>query len=117
MVFKKRHNEKTPIKIKGVVHPLRDETSYGFYREKSILIKPGIIEQDITAVLKQGKWMGTHNFEVSFTYEGQLCTSTNCEYDKSYKKLQTPGRTYDVDFFVDVTPEEIEWMDKNRKYN
>lgn len=115
MVFKKRYRDNTPTKIKGVVHPLRDETSYGLNREKSVLIKPGIIEQEITVLLKPGKW-GNYRSEITFTYEGMLCYSMNGEYDKSYKKLKTTGRTYDVDFFVDVTPEEIEWMDKHREY-
>jgi len=116
MVFKKRHNEKTPVKVKGVVHPLRDESASEWYKESSVLIKPGIIEQEINVVIKTGRWPGTYKTVIAFTYEGMECTSSNSEYDKSYKKLKTPGRSYDVDFFVDITPEEIEWMDKHRTY-
>jgi hypothetical protein len=115
MVIKKRLNNNIPINIKGVVHPLKDDTAYGWNRENAVKIKPGIIEQKIIAETKPARW-GNFNVEVYFMYENQKCYSKNGEYDKSYKKLHTTGRTYNVDFFIDVTEEEIEWMDKNRNY-
>jgi hypothetical protein len=115
MIIKKRLNEKTPINIKGVVHPLKDDNAYGWNRENAVKIKPGLIEQEIIAESKPVKW-GNFNVEIYFMYENQKCYSKNVEYYKSYKKLLTSGRTYDVDYFIDITTEEIELMDKNRDY-
>lgn len=116
MVLKKRIKENAPINVKGVIHPLKDDTVPA-WRKNNVLLKVGIIEQEIKVILSPGRY-GNFNIELFFTYEDEKFYSRNKEYDPSFKKVSGSGnnRKYNVDFFVDVTPEEIEWMDKYRQY-
>jgi hypothetical protein len=115
MIFRKRINEKKPIVFKGIVHPLKDDNYNS--REYTLFLKPGIIEEEIK-ITKVINKMFNSRIEIGFTKEGVLYTSRNHEFDPNFKKLKGTypnNRQYDVDIFVDITPEEIEWMDKNRK--
>lgn len=117
MVFRKRMKENIPIKVKGVVHPLKDDPyRHEDKREKIIYLKPGVIEQEIRVIQKPGKF-GYSKYEVRFEYEGILFSSGNTEYKPSFKKVEgtyPSNRTYDVDWFVDVTTEEIDWVNEHR---
>lgn len=118
MIFKKRINEGTPINFKGVVHPLK-ETPYGWSRpDATVILKPGIIEQEIK-ITKIVNKMFDQRIEIGFKYEGVDFTMRNTSYHPAYKKAEGSypnNRNYDVDLFVDITPEEIDWMDKNRNF-
>jgi len=119
MVFRKRIKENIPIKVKGVIHPIKDDI-YGFgnKNEKIIYLKPGIIEQEINVIQKYGRY-GYPKYEIQFAYENILFSSGNTEYRPSYKKIEGAyphNRIYDVDWFVDITLEEIKWVDEHRTF-
>jgi len=119
MVFRKRIIDKIQTRVRGVVHPLKDDPyRHENNREKIVYLKPGIIEQEIKVIQKPGRF-GYSKYEIHFTYEGILFSSGNTEYKPSFKKVEgtyPSNRTYDVDWFVDVTPEEIEWVNEHRNF-
>lgn len=117
MIFKKRVKEGTPINFKGVVHPIK-ESPYGWNNKTTVFLKPGIIEEEIK-ITKINKQLFNQKIELGFVYEGVNFTIRNTEYNPAYKKAEGDypnNRSYDIDLFVDITPEEVALMDKNRDY-
>lgn len=117
MIFKKRINENKPIIFKGVVHPLK-ENVYGWRNnDGAVFLKPGIIEEEIK-ITKIIQKMFDNRIELGFTYNDVLFSIRNTDYYPAFKKAEGTypnNRVYDVDLFVDITPEEIAWMDEHRK--
>lgn len=117
MIFRKRVKLGIPINFKGVIHPLKDNP-YSFKRDGEVYLKPGIIEEEIK-ILDISDKMFNRYVKIGFISNDKKFVIRNSEYSKYYKKAEQSGmggRNYDVDIFVDITPEEIEEMDKKRDY-
>jgi hypothetical protein len=117
--IKKRLYDKKPITFKCVIHPSKNnpyEMIHLSDKEKIVRLKPGLVDAEIK-VTKVSEKLFKQKFEIGFTYDGVLFTMRNTEYHPAFKKADgnyPSNMSYDIDLFVDITPEEIEWVDKNR---
>ena len=116
MIFEKRLKEKTPINFKCVIYPQK------FDREETVKLKPGLVEDEIK-ILKFSIEMWKRKLDIGFVHNGVDFTVLNfssyMHKSPKFKKISGtyPNNSeYNIELFVDITKEEIEWMDKNRNY-
>jgi len=114
-----KNNE--PIKWKCVVYPNEDSEFDWNRKDDDVKIEPGLLKHEIVFLgstqhlLKVSRWYGfmygKHKYQFSHNY-------ASYGTGKKYTRLECNSlgvRNYKVDVFVDVTKEEIEEVDNNRK--
>ena len=123
-ILRKRIKENIPIIFKCVVYP-RQIDPYSWNKEP-IPLKTGILESEIKLVNIQKKSLG--GTELVFGFEenghkfifhhnwgsGNRWSSSGKRYTKVETVDAVPCTSYDVDLFVNVTKEEIDYQDKHR---
>ena len=123
-ILRKRIKENIPIIFKCVVYP-RQIDPYSWNKEP-IPLKTGILESEIKLVNIQKKSLG--GTELVFGFEenghkfifhhnwgsGNRWSSSGKRYTKVETSDAVPCTSYDVDLFVNITKEEIDYSDKHR---